>query len=143
MHRVPKIVIVGAGFGGLFAAKLTSQVAVELIVIDRHNYHLPPLPVVMVRRGLIVRGDGRWGRVAVAEPLPQDYSKAAMKLMPSDTENLGRPLFLLIAVTSLILPALTVRPVTSNSSLVDAGSRPLAPDNRVNKYKSNIPMFVR
>lgn len=43
MHRVPKVVIVGAGFGGLFAAKLTSQVAVELIVIDRYNYDLPPL----------------------------------------------------------------------------------------------------
>lgn len=39
MHRVPKVVIVGAGFGGLFAAKLMSQLAVELIVIDRHNYH--------------------------------------------------------------------------------------------------------
>src|SRR5690606_18469287 len=36
----PKIVIVGAGFGGLFAAKALRGVAADVIVVDRHNYHL-------------------------------------------------------------------------------------------------------
>ncbi|HEY7671007.1 MAG TPA: NAD(P)/FAD-dependent oxidoreductase [Gammaproteobacteria bacterium] len=36
----PKVVIVGAGFGGLFAARALARVAVDVTVIDRHNYHL-------------------------------------------------------------------------------------------------------
>lgn len=36
----PKVLIVGAGFGGLFAARALSRVAADVIVIDRHNYHL-------------------------------------------------------------------------------------------------------
>jgi NADH:quinone reductase (non-electrogenic) len=35
----PKVVIVGAGFGGLEAAKALSRVAVDVIVIDRENHH--------------------------------------------------------------------------------------------------------
>jgi NADH dehydrogenase len=36
----PKVVIVGAGFGGLFAARALGRVAADVTVIDRHNYHL-------------------------------------------------------------------------------------------------------
>jgi NADH dehydrogenase len=35
----PKVVIVGAGFGGLEAAKALSRVAVDVIVVDRQNHH--------------------------------------------------------------------------------------------------------
>jgi NADH:ubiquinone reductase (H+-translocating) len=35
----PKVVIVGAGFGGLEAAKTLSRVAVDVTVIDRQNHH--------------------------------------------------------------------------------------------------------
>lgn len=38
-HR-PKVVIVGAGFGGLFAAKALAKTAADVVLIDRHNYHL-------------------------------------------------------------------------------------------------------
>jgi NADH:ubiquinone reductase (H+-translocating) len=37
--RRPKVVIVGAGFGGLEAAKALNRVAVDVIVIDRQNHH--------------------------------------------------------------------------------------------------------
>ena len=37
-HR-PKVVIVGAGFGGIEAAAALSRVAVEVIVLDRQNHH--------------------------------------------------------------------------------------------------------
>jgi len=37
--RRPRVVIVGAGFGGLEAAKALSRVAVDVIVLDRQNYH--------------------------------------------------------------------------------------------------------
>jgi len=36
----PRVVVVGAGFGGLFAAKSLAGAAVDVIVVDRHNYHL-------------------------------------------------------------------------------------------------------
>lgn len=36
----PRIVIKGAGFAGLSAAKALRKAQVDLIVIDRHNYHL-------------------------------------------------------------------------------------------------------
>jgi NADH dehydrogenase len=36
----PRVVIVGAGFAGLSAARALARAPVELTVIDRHNYHL-------------------------------------------------------------------------------------------------------
>jgi NADH:ubiquinone reductase (H+-translocating) len=39
MNR-PRVVIVGAGFGGLSAAKALDGSAFDVTVIDRHNYHL-------------------------------------------------------------------------------------------------------
>jgi NADH dehydrogenase len=38
--RKPRIVIVGAGFGGLFAAKALRRVDANVTLVDRHNYHL-------------------------------------------------------------------------------------------------------
>ncbi len=35
----PRIVIVGAGFGGLWAARTLARYPVEVMVIDRNNYH--------------------------------------------------------------------------------------------------------
>jgi NADH dehydrogenase len=37
---VPRVVIVGAGFGGLQVAQWLAHAPVQLTVIDRHNYHL-------------------------------------------------------------------------------------------------------
>jgi NADH dehydrogenase len=39
-HARPRVVIVGCGFGGLFAARALRHAPVELTVIDRNNYHL-------------------------------------------------------------------------------------------------------
>ena len=36
----PRVVIVGAGFGGLAAAKALARAPAEIIVVDRRNYHL-------------------------------------------------------------------------------------------------------
>src|SRR5258707_11184137 len=35
-----RIVIVGCGFGGLFAARALARTAADVLVIDRNNYHL-------------------------------------------------------------------------------------------------------
>jgi NADH dehydrogenase len=37
---LPHIVILGAGFGGLFAARCLGKANAKVTVIDRHNYHL-------------------------------------------------------------------------------------------------------
>src|SRR5580700_3921164 len=39
-HARPKVVVVGAGFGGLWAVKTLSHAPVDVVVIDRQNYHL-------------------------------------------------------------------------------------------------------
>ena len=36
----PRAVVVGAGFGGLESARQLARSPVDVIVIDRHNYHL-------------------------------------------------------------------------------------------------------
>src|SRR3989440_5047432 len=39
MSKTPRVVIVGAGFGGLEVAEQLAHVPVEVTLIDRHNYH--------------------------------------------------------------------------------------------------------
>jgi len=38
-HR-PRVVIVGAGFGGLTLARALRRAPVDVILLDRNNYHL-------------------------------------------------------------------------------------------------------
>jgi len=38
-HERPKIVIVGAGFGGLDAARTLAKHPLDVLIIDRHNFH--------------------------------------------------------------------------------------------------------
>src|ERR1051326_7809328 len=37
---LPHVVIVGGGFGGLFAARGLARAPARVTVVDRHNYHL-------------------------------------------------------------------------------------------------------
>lgn len=39
MARLPRVVIIGAGFGGLAAARRLEREPVEVVVVDRHNFH--------------------------------------------------------------------------------------------------------
>src|ERR1700674_2888044 len=49
----PRVVIIGAGFGRLWAAKTLANAPVEVIVIDRENYHLfQPLLYQVATAGL-------------------------------------------------------------------------------------------
>jgi NADH dehydrogenase len=49
----PRVVIVGAGFGGLWVAKTLANAPVEVLVIDRENYHLfQPLLYQVATAGL-------------------------------------------------------------------------------------------
>jgi NADH:quinone reductase (non-electrogenic) len=49
----PSVVIVGAGFGGLFAARALADAEARVLLIDRHNYHLfQPLLYQVATAGL-------------------------------------------------------------------------------------------
>src|SRR5215470_4230807 len=49
----PRVIIIGAGFGGLTAAKSLKRASVEVIVIDERNYHLfQPLLYQVATAGL-------------------------------------------------------------------------------------------
>lgn len=52
-HQLPQVVIVGAGFGGLRAAKALAKAPVNVTLIDRNNYHLfQPLLYQIATAGL-------------------------------------------------------------------------------------------
>jgi NADH dehydrogenase len=52
-NPIPKLVIVGGGFGGLMAAKALARSPVDITVIDRCNHHLfQPLLYQVATAGL-------------------------------------------------------------------------------------------
>ncbi|MGE5462190.1 MAG: NAD(P)/FAD-dependent oxidoreductase [Syntrophothermus sp.] len=54
IQKVPHVVILGAGFGGLEAAQKLAGAPVRVTVIDRHNYHLfQPLLYQVAIAGLV------------------------------------------------------------------------------------------
>ncbi len=54
IQKVPHVVIIGAGFGGLEAAQKLAGAPVRVTVIDRHNYHLfQPLLYQVAIAGLV------------------------------------------------------------------------------------------
>lgn len=49
----PRIVVIGAGFGGLFAVKAMARLSADIVLVDRHNYHLfQPLLYQVATAGL-------------------------------------------------------------------------------------------
>src|SRR5439155_5362692 len=52
-HRV---VIIGGGFGGLFATKSLAMAPVDVTLVDRHNYHLFQPLLYQVSTGILSEG---------------------------------------------------------------------------------------
>jgi NADH dehydrogenase len=53
-HRV---VVVGGGFGGLFATRFLRRAPVEVTLVDRHNYHLFQPLLYQVATGILSEGE--------------------------------------------------------------------------------------
>jgi NADH dehydrogenase len=81
----PQVVIVGAGFGGLQAAKSMAQLPVDLVIVDRQNHHcfqpllyqvataeLSPSDIAWAIRGILFRQKN--ARVVMAEVTGIDVS---------------------------------------------------------------------
>lgn len=65
----PRVVIAGAGFGGLAAAKALAKAPVEITIVDRQNYHLfQPLLYQVATAGLSPN--------QIATPIRQIFSRA-------------------------------------------------------------------
>src|SRR5262252_7505640 len=52
-ERRPRVVIVGGGFGGLYAARGLSRAPVDVTVVDKNNYHLFRPMLYQVATGLL------------------------------------------------------------------------------------------
>ena len=87
----PRIVILGAGFGGLFAARALAKAAADVTLVDRHNYHLfqpllyqvataglPPSDIAWPIRSILSRQ--RNVRVLLAEVTGVDVAKHEVEL---------------------------------------------------------------
>ena len=57
MSDRPRVVIVGAGFGGLACARRLNRQPVDVILLDRHNYHLFTPLLYQVATGLLNPAD--------------------------------------------------------------------------------------
>src|SRR6266571_223911 len=88
-----KVVIVGAGFGGLEAAKALSRVAVDVTVIDRQNHHCFQPLLYQVATAALSPADVAWpirhilreqenATVLMAEVRAIDTSKRLVQIDP-------------------------------------------------------------
>ena len=92
---VPRVVIIGAGFGGLIAARKLATSAVQVTLIDRRNYHtFQPLLYQVATAGLspgeiaapirwILRGRSNV-RILMGEVEDVDLSRRVVRLVDAD-----------------------------------------------------------
>lgn len=57
MRNVPRVVVIGAGFGGLSAARHLGRAPVEVVVVDRTNHHLFQPLLYQVATGILSSGE--------------------------------------------------------------------------------------
>ena len=67
---VKRVVIVGGGFAGLFAARMLARAPVQVTLIDRAEHHLFQPHAVPVRDRHLVRGEDRRTAAPVARKAP-------------------------------------------------------------------------
>ena len=87
MAVVPKVVVIGAGFGGLEVARHLKGAPVEVTLVDQHNFHtFQPLLYQVATAGLNAADVAHAG----AGPLPRPVERA-VPAGPGDGRRLGRP----------------------------------------------------
>ena len=102
-HRV---VIVGAGFAGLFAAKALRRANVEMTVIDRTNHHLFQPLLYQMATGVLAEGD-------IAPPI-----RDILRDQPNTAVILGEVVGIDIGARSLVVDTLGRRSEVPYDSLI-------------------------
>lgn len=104
---LPRVVIVGAGFGGLWAARALAHRPVQVLLLDRNNYHLF-LPLLY--------------QVAAAELVPEDIASPVRSIL----QGMPNVEFAMSDVTGIDLPARRVEtaggPIPFDFLVIAAGS---------------------
>src|SRR5271166_707139 len=101
METKHRVVILGGGFGGLYAAKSLKRAPVDLTLVDRRNFHLFQPLLYQVATGALSPGEiasplrsvlqsQRNTRVLLAEVVDLDVQRRILKLdrdqeLPYDT----------------------------------------------------------
>src|ERR1035437_2354000 len=57
MTRSHQVVIIGGGFGGLYAARALKEASVQVTLLDRRNFHLFQPLLYQVATGTLAPGD--------------------------------------------------------------------------------------
>ena len=68
----PRVLIIGGGFGGLFAAKFLRRADVDITLVERTNHHLFQPLLYQVATGILSPG-------AVAPPLREVLKRHAQR----------------------------------------------------------------
>ena len=121
----PHVLIIGAGFGGLYAAKALASAPIRVTVIDRRNHHLFQPLLYQVATAALSPGDIAYPirailnrqknvRVLLAEATVVDL--ASRKVILSDGE---------IPYDYLILAAISGQDVRVGEKAVEAGTTAL------------------
>jgi NADH:quinone reductase (non-electrogenic) len=108
LDRRHRVAIVGAGFGGLFAARALRRADVEVTVIDRTNHHLFQPLLYQVATGILSEGE-------IAPPI-----RDILRRQPNARVLLGEVVDIDISARRLVVDALDRRGAIPYDSLIVA-----------------------
>lgn len=78
MQTGHRVVILGGGFGGLYAAKALKKAPVQVTVLDRRNFHLFQPLLYQVATGALSPGGNRLA-AALRAPAAEEYPSVARR----------------------------------------------------------------
>ncbi len=81
---LPRVVIVGGGFGGLYAARALARAPVSVTLIDRRNYHLFRPMLYQVATGLLSADE-------IAGPLRSILSQRTIEVLLDEVTGVDSP----------------------------------------------------
>lgn len=117
----PRVVIVGAGFGGLWAARTFGDEAVDVVLVDRNNYHTFLALLYQVAAALLEAGDISYPVRSIFRKLPNvDFVLAHVNSIDVDgrclkTDGPDIPFDYLVVATGSITDTLGVEGVAENA----------------------------
>ena len=80
MRIRPRVVIAGAGFGGLTCARALKDAPVDVLLVDRNNYHLFTPLLYQVASALLEPGEIARPVRQLIRPLPNaDFLQASIR----------------------------------------------------------------